>query len=75
MVGERAILFERATKRAIVLNPTGAQLWQLLETPLSGAQLSAALQAHFPETDAAQIAADVDKYLHELSAQKLVARA
>ena len=72
-VGERVILFERATKRAIVLNPTGAQMWQWLEQPRSSAQLGAALQEQFPDVDGAQIAADVEAYLREMLDQKLIA--
>ena len=74
-VGERVILFERATKRAIVLNPTGAQMWQLLETPRSATQLGAALGAQFPDVNAARIAADVEAYLSEMLDQKLIAAA
>ncbi len=73
-VGERVIVFERASKSAIVLNPTGACLWKLLEVPRSSAQLSAALQEQFPAAAPEQISADVEHYLSELSDQKLVAR-
>lgn len=74
-VGERVILFERASKRAIVLNPTGAQVWRLLETPRSLAQMSAALQEQFPDVAASQIGGDVELYLRELLDQNLVVAA
>ena len=73
VVGERLIVFERASKSAIVLNPTGAQIWRALETPQTAAQLSAALQGQHPDVDAAQLQSDVEKYLGELLAQKLIA--
>jgi len=72
-VGERVIVFERASKNAIVLNPTGAQIWQLLATPQSLAQLKNALQQQFPDVEAAQLQSDVESYLQELRDQKLIA--
>ena len=72
-VGERMIVFERASKSAIVLNPTGATIWQLLETPRSAAQIEAALSQQFPDVEAAQLKSDVEHYLQELLAQKLIA--
>ena len=74
-VGERVIAFERASKRAVVLNPTGAVIWQLLESPHSPGQLSAALQQQFPDVSAQQIGADVETYLQELLDQNLIAPA
>ncbi len=71
-VGERVIVFERASKSAIVLNPTGAQIWQLLETPQSVAQLNDALQQQFPDVEASQLRGDVETYLQELLDQKLI---
>ena len=75
VVGERLIVFERASKSAIVLNPTGAQIWRALETPQTAAQLSAALQTQYPDMGATQLQSDVEKYLGELRDQKLVAPA
>ena len=72
-VGERVVVFERASKSAIVLNPTGAQLWNLLETPRSPAQLNEALQRQFPDVEAAQLQSDIENYLRELLEQKLIA--
>ena len=71
-VGNRVIVFERASKSAIVLNPTGAQIWQLLSTPQSVAQMGAALQTQFPSVEAVQLHSDVENYLKELVEQKLV---
>ena len=72
IVGDRIVVFERVSKSAIVLNPTGAQIWRELETPRSLAQLNASLQAQFADISAAQIEADVAKYLGELQKQNLV---
>ncbi len=74
-VGERAVVFERASKSAIVLNPTGTQLWDLLETPRSLAQLNDALQARFPDVAAAQLRGDVEAYLKQLLEKQLVVAA
>ena len=75
VVGERVIVFERASKSASVLNPTGAQVWNSLATPQTSAQLNAALQAQFPDAPAAQLQSDVETYLQQLLAQKLIERA
>lgn len=72
-VGERVVVFERASKSAIVLNPTGAQIWALLATPQSAAQIQGALSRQFPDVDAAQLQNDVEHYLKELLDQKLIA--
>ena len=72
IVGDRIVVFERVSKSAIVLNPTGAQIWRELETPRSLAQLNASLKAQFADISAAQIEADVAKYLGELQKQNLV---
>lgn len=72
VVGERVIVFERDSKSAIVLNPTGAHIWNLLETPRSVAQLNEALQQQFPDVEATQLQSDVEAYLRELLDQKLV---
>ena len=74
VVGERIIVFERASKSAIVLNPTGAELWNSLETPRSVAQLQSALQTQFPGVEAAQLGQDVEAYLQELLGQNLIER-
>ena len=75
VVGERVIVFERASKSAIVLNPTGAHIWHLLETPHSATQLSAALQTQFPDVAADQLSEDIELYLRELLDQNLIATA
>lgn len=75
VVGERIIVFERASKCAIVLNPTGADIWNSLETPRSVAQLKSGLQARFPGVEAAQLERDVEAYLQELLGQNLIERA
>lgn len=72
-VGERVIVFERASKSAIVLNPTGAFIWNRLATPQSSAQLNNALHNQFPDVEAAQLQSDVETYLQELLDQKLIA--
>lgn len=72
VVGERVIVFERDSKSAVVLNPTGAHVWNLLETPRSVTQLNEALQQQFPSIEAAQLRSDVEAYLKELLDQKLI---
>jgi hypothetical protein len=71
-VGDRVVLYEGRSRKAIVLNPTGAWLWQQLSTPRTADELSQQLQAQFPATDGAQIRADVESCLHDLVRQELL---
>ncbi len=71
-VGDRVVLYEGGSRKAVVLNPTGAWLWQQLSSPRTADELSQQLQARFPATDAAQVRADVESCLHDLVRQELL---
>jgi sensor domain CHASE-containing protein len=71
-VGDRVVLYEGRSRKAVVLNPTGAWLWQQLNGSQTVDELSERLQARFPATDAAQIRADVESCLHDLVRQELL---
>lgn len=71
-VGDRVVLYDDNSRKAIVLNPTGAFLWQALSTPQSADELSHQLHARFPATDAAQIHHDVEACLRDLVKQEIV---
>ena len=71
-VGDRVVLYDNASRKAIVLNPTGAWLWQQLSTPSSAAELTQKLQARFSNVDAAQVQADVEACLKSLVEQELL---
>lgn len=66
------MLYEGRSRKAVVLNPTGAWLWQQLNGSQTVDELSERLQARFPATDAAQIRADVESCLHDLVRQELL---
>ena len=79
-VGDRAVLYHPHTKRAIVLNPTGARLWQALAAPRTANDLTAELTASCPGLRGTgvtpeQVSRDVAAYLQQLSEQQLVTAA
>jgi hypothetical protein len=71
-VGDRVVLYDRNSRKAVVLNPTGAWLWQALSTPQTADELSQQLHARFPSTQAAQVKADVEICLRDLTKQQLL---
>ena len=71
-VGDRVVLYDNLSRKAVVLNPTGALLWKQLKTPHSTDQLAQSLQIQFPQVEAAQLQADVENCLRELLQQQLL---
>jgi hypothetical protein len=73
VVGDRVVLLHRRTQKSIVLNPTGASLWNALATPTTAADLAGRLLAAHEELTPDRAASDVAAYLEQLSEQELVA--
>lgn len=71
-VGDRVVLYDNVSRKAIVLNPTGALLWAQLSTRSSADELAQSLQKRFADVDAAQLRADVDACLRSLLEQQLL---
>ena len=65
-VGDRVVLFRSDTQVTIVLNPTGSQIWELLEVPQSPSALAAQLVSKYPMLSADQAAADVASFLAQM---------
>ena len=65
-VGDRLVIYNSATRTSLVLNPTGAVVWRLLESPHNADGLAQALAARFPDVDRQSIEADIAKHLAEL---------
>ena len=61
------VLYHRASRSALVLNPNGSQLWQRLATPASLHDLTAALRARFPALTGEDALRDVSAFLDELT--------
>ncbi|RYX84600.1 PqqD family protein [bacterium] len=72
LAGDRVVLYERQSRSAIVLNPTGTHLWQTLSQPQTAQQLSEALCVLYPTLDSGQAKHDVETFLSDLSAKQLV---
>jgi hypothetical protein len=73
VVGDRVVLLHRRTQKSIVLNPTGASLWNALATPTTAADLADRLLAAHAELPPDRAASDVAAFLEQLSEQELVA--
>ena len=71
-VGDRVVLYHRATGASLVLNPTGALLWQLLATPYTTDELASELQARFPSLTAQQASGDASDFVSALRAHEVV---
>lgn len=71
-VGERSVLYHRVSRKAVVLNPTGAIIWQLLASPQTVATLVEHLQIRFPSVAEEQARQDVTAFLQELSVHELI---
>lgn len=71
-VGDRSVLYHRVSRKAIVLNPTGATIWQLLASPQTVTMLAACLSTQFPSVTEEQAQQDVAAFLQELSNHELI---
>lgn len=65
-VGDRVVVYERSSRKSLVLNPTGAQLWKSLSKPHSIEQLVEVLILDDPSLDSQSVVADVKQYVEEL---------
>ena len=65
-VGDRLVLYHRESRKALVLNPTGSWLWQLLTTAHTTQTLAEQLRARFPGLSWEQAVSDVSTFLDEL---------
>jgi len=71
--GDRCVLFNEKTGTAIVLNPTGTILAELLENPQSAAELSSQLEQRFDGLSNAQATTDTTSFLKQLQEHKMLA--
>lgn len=72
-VGADSVLLDVASGRYFELNPTGTRIWELLAQGPTRTELVAALEAEF-ETEAGELAADVESLLEELLRRGLLER-
>jgi hypothetical protein len=64
-VGQRAVLYHRDSREALVLNPTGSWLWDQLASGRTADQLASALQQQY-HLSPDQAAQDVTQFLDNL---------
>jgi len=65
-VGDRVVLYHSESRKAIVLNPTGSWLWQLLATSQTKQVLVEQLQSKFPSLQDEQAMRDTSVFLDDL---------
>ncbi|MGH7566709.1 MAG: PqqD family protein [Gemmatimonadota bacterium] len=63
---DRAVLYSWDEGKAIVLNPTGAVLWDALKSPRTASELGDLLVDRFPGLPAERVRADVAAFLDRL---------
>ena len=71
-VGEKVILYHKSDKKAVVLNPTGAWVWEVITSPHTLDALSELLRGHYPELTQERAKQDLSTYLAELEGQKVI---
>ena len=65
-VGARVVLYHRESREAVVLNPTGSLLWQLLAASQTKPTLAEQLQSRFPSLKDEQAMSDTSAFLDDL---------
>lgn len=71
-VHDRAVLYSEVEGKAIVLNPTGAILWDALESPRTPTELAALLVERFPDLTVDRALADVGAFLTRLRGESVL---
>jgi hypothetical protein len=68
---DEAFLFDPDRGTLKLLNPTGVEVWGLLDGRRSAGDVAAELVRSYPDADPAAVAGDVDRFLDELVAAGL----
>jgi hypothetical protein len=71
-VSTRVVLYHRIARKAVVLNPTGSELWSCLDTPLSEPELAERLVARHPSISRARLIEDTGAFVQSLLAEQLL---
>ncbi len=71
-VQDRSVLYSAPQSKAIVLNATGAALWDALESPRRPSELAEILVQRFPELAPDRARADVAAFLDRLVRESVV---
>jgi hypothetical protein len=71
-VGDRLVLFHRATGASIVLNPSAAILWGALEHPSTAQELAGHLCRRHEGLSAERATEDVNRCLGQFVSQSIV---
>jgi PqqD family protein of HPr-rel-A system len=70
--GDRVVLYHRRSRHALVLNPTGSWIWELLAEPASVAGLVAELRRHYPTVSLEDAERDVTALLDDLRTHGMI---
>ena len=66
-MGDSYFLANPSDNEIYYLNEVSTAIWNLLEEPLSGADISSTIQTAFPEANSEAVIADVRKLLSEFA--------
>jgi len=70
--GDRVVLYHRRSRHALVLNPTGSWIWELLLEPTSVPVLVSELRRHYQDVPVDQLERDVTALLDDLRGRGMV---
>lgn len=73
-VQDRAVLYSSTQSKAIVLNATGAALWEALDAPRRPSELADLLILRFPALSPDRARADVAAFLDRLMGENVLRR-
>ena len=65
-IGDRVVLYHRASRAALVLNPTGSWMWQQLTIPTTADALANDLRGRFRSLSYDDARRDVETFLADL---------
>lgn len=71
-VQDRAVLYSWNDGKAIVLNATGATLWEALDSPRTRAELAGLLVERYPTLSADRARADVTAFVDRLVGESVL---
>lgn len=72
VVQDRAVLYSSTENKAVVLNGTGALLWEALDSPRDASDLEHLLVERYPGLSAEHARADVAAFLDRLVSERVL---
>lgn len=74
-VGDRVVLYHRVTRKAVVVNPTGVAIWDLLSTARTATEIATAIAETHRSAPVGEVEKDVVDFLRDLGAHQMIVEA